>query len=207
MELPLPVSSPPLTLSSIQPVLFNQEHLPLLFASIIPAFLLSISIRSSILKRCTFGATKHAYYIPIYIILIPIIFWIIVGILGKANAAGMAMLVQKGWLFEIQDPVGRQVRFEHSWNYWSLFDFSRVKRHALTSATTNILLVVGIGLLNVPIYVPALGLSLGLPVHMNHEFIGQGAANILAGLAGTVPNIVVGTILDQDVHCRLTLFL
>lgn len=53
------------------------------------------------------------------------------------------------------------------------------------------MLLVVIGVLNLPIYVPALGSSLDVSVNMNHEFMGQGVANILAGLAGTVPNILV----------------
>lgn len=57
---------------------------------------------------------------------------------------------------------------------------------------TNIVLVVVIGVLNLPIYVPALGLALKVKVNTNHEFIGQGVANILAGVAGTAPNILVG---------------
>ncbi len=62
----------------------------------------------------------------------------------------------------------------------------------MKNAIENIVLLVVIGVLNLPIYVPALAFSLNVPYDMNHEFFGQGAANILAGLAGTAPNILVG---------------
>ena len=103
----------------------------------------------------------------------------------------MDMLVEKGWLFGIDDSVKPQSGIGFAWVYWTLFDFSKVDLHALKDATTNIVLLVIIGVLNLPIYVPALGSSLGVSVNMNHEFVGQGVANILAGLAGTVPNILV----------------
>lgn len=110
----------------------------------------------------------------------------------KANAHGMATLVYSGWLFKIEKS-GKQQRYGRglSWAYWHLFDFNNVEMQALGSAATNIVLVVVIGVLNLPVYVPALGSSLRVPYNMDHEFIGQGAANLLAGFAGTVPNILV----------------
>ncbi len=103
----------------------------------------------------------------------------------------MSMLIEKGWLFCIDDSSNRSSGIGFAWVYWTLFNFSRVDLHALKDVTTNIVLLVVIGVLNLPIYVPALGTSLGVPVNMDHEFIGQGVANILAGIAGTVPNILV----------------
>lgn len=189
LGIPFPASSPALSLTSAGSLLFSVNHLPLFFASFLPASILSISIRSELLRRCTMGATKHAFYVPIYLILIPAFFWIVVVILHRLDAANRATLVKSGWLFEIHDSVNQQGGV--AWNYWTLFDFSKVEHNALKSATTNIVLVVVIGVLNLPVYLPALGLALQEPVNMNHEFIGQGAANVLAGMAGTVPNVLV----------------
>lgn len=189
LGIPFPASSPPLSLASAGSILFSVNHLPLFFASFLPACLLSISVRSEFLGRCTMGATKNAFYVPIYLILIPAFFWIIVVILHRAGAADMATLVKSGWLFEIHDSVNQQGGVP--WDYWTLFDFSKIEHNALKSATTNIVLVVVIGVLNLPVYLPALGLALQKPVNMDYEFIGQGAANVLAGMAGTVPNVLV----------------
>ena len=114
------------------------------------------------------------------------------------------MLVSNGWLFGVDDSAKQQSGIGSAWVYWTLFDFSKVDLHALKNATTNIILLVVIGVLNLPIYVPALGSSLGVSVNMNHEFMGQGVANILAGLAGTVPNILVSleSSLWSLAHCR-----
>jgi len=201
LGLPISPSSPTLTLSTVGSVLFSRNHLGPLFASCGPAFLLSFSVRSDFLRRCTFGKTKSAYYVPFYLISIPIIFWITVVALHKANKEGMDTLVENGWLFEIDVPIERKAGFGDSFVYWTLFDFSKVKVHALKNAITNIVLLVVIGVLNLPVYVPALGSSLGVPFDMNHEFIGQGSANILAGLAGTVPNILVNFLVSYNQPC------
>ena len=119
----------------------------------------------------------------------------------RTNAQGMAMLADSGWLFKIQDGGPHPHGTRPSWIYWNLFDFHNVNFHALKSATTNIVLVVVIGVLNLPIYVPALGFSLRVPINMNHEFIGQGVANLLAGFAGTVPNILVSAVLHRKFNC------
>ena len=191
LGIPFPASAPALTLASTKHVLFGTDHLPLLFASCVPAFLLSITTRSEFLHRWTRDSTSNPFYVPIFFILIPVLFWIGVAGLHRTNSVGMATLIQRGWLFKIDNSSGRDHGLGTSWIYWNLFDFSKVEFSALRSAITNIVLVVVIGVLNLPIYVPALGLLLDVPVNMNHEFIGHGVANILAGVAGTVPNILV----------------
>lgn len=108
----------------------------------------------------------------------------------------MGALISSGWLFDIESSTDGRSRTGLTWVYWTLFDFRKVHFTALKAATTNIVLLVVIGALNLPMYVPALGCSLGVPIHMNHEFIGQGAANILAGLAGTMPNILVSQMIS-----------
>ena len=120
-----------------------------------------------------------------------------------ANSPGIDILVKKGWLFTVVTSNNRQKGLGKAWIYWTLFDFTKVEYHALKSATTSIVFLVVIGVLNLPIYVPALGASLDVPVNMNHEFIGQGVANIMAGVAGTVPNILVSET-DHDRGVPLT---
>lgn len=191
LALPFPPSSPPLTFSSVGSELFGFGHLGLLFASCGPALFLSFSIRSDFIRRWTYGKSQHAYYIPLYFVFIPIIFWVTVICLQRTNGAGRDTLVNSGWLFDVDLPNKGAADIGLDWVYWTLFDFTSVEIYALKAAVTNIVLLVVIGVLNLPIYVPALGSSLGVSVNMNHEFIGQGIANVLAGLAGTVPNILV----------------
>ncbi|KAK0483260.1 hypothetical protein IW261DRAFT_1462344 [Armillaria novae-zelandiae] len=61
----------------------------------------------------------------------------------------------------------------------------------MKNAIETIVLLVVIGALNLPIDVPALTFNLNAPYNMNQEFFSQGAANIMAGMERTAPNILV----------------
>ena len=183
LGLVLPESSPKLTLS----ILFNPAHLPLLVATFVPAFFLSVSKRSRILDRWTRGAVHNAYFIPGCLCSIPVVFWIIVGSIPVPKET----LITHGWLFRVDISPAQQGGIGTAWIYWREFNFPKVEWWALKHAITNIVLLVVIGVLNLPIFVPALASTLDVPYDMNHEFLGQGVANILAGIAGTVPNILV----------------
>ncbi|KIJ65767.1 hypothetical protein HYDPIDRAFT_87501 [Hydnomerulius pinastri MD-312] len=173
-------------------VLFNRIHIPLLFASIVPALFLSVSIRMPALSKATRGFTDHALYVPVYVLFIAGLFWTVAAGSGHATVNGMTRLSSDGWLFTVEDSVRNQKGIGRAWDYWSLFDFSKVEWSAMTAAIENIVLLVVIGVLNLPIYIPAMSLVLGVPSYnMNHELIGHGVSNIFAGVVGTVPNLVV----------------
>lgn len=62
----------------------------------------------------------------------------------------------------------------------------------MAGATQDIVLLVVIGVLNLPVYIPAMAISLDVPnYNMDHELFGHGIANLFAGAVGTVPNLVV----------------
>ncbi|KAH9985937.1 hypothetical protein F4779DRAFT_632465 [Xylariaceae sp. FL0662B] len=180
-----------LTLSNAGPVLFSEDHVPLLVASLLPIVFMCFSIRSDTLNRLTRGAVQHPYYVPLYFLGIGALFWIIVGGLGIERIGGLHGLAERGWLFRTGEALDSgNVNLREALNYWSLFNFSLVDMSAFSHAVTNFVLLVVIGVLNLPVYVPALALSLDVPYSMNHELIGQGAANILAGACGSLPNIL-----------------
>lgn len=119
-------------------------------------------------------------------------FWAVAAGKGYSTAEGMERLSATGWLFTVEESVRHQRGLGRSWDYWSLFNFKRVEWHAMTAAIENIVLVVVIGVLNLPIYIPAMALSLDVPSYnMNHELLGHGISNIFAGVIGTIPNLVV----------------
>ncbi|KAJ7183837.1 hypothetical protein C8R46DRAFT_520095 [Mycena filopes] len=187
LGLPFPPSAPPLALGNVATTLFAKEHLGLLAASFFPAFILSLSLRSRALEVWTRGAVQSAYYIPIYLLCIPVVFWIT----ARALHTPHEHLVATGWLFSVDTAsISSTSGVVASWNYWTLFNFRLVEWHALRHALQNIILLVVIGVLNLPIFVPSLAFSLDVAYHMNHELIGQGVANLLAGVVGTVPNIL-----------------
>ncbi|KAJ7463545.1 sulfate transporter family-domain-containing protein [Mycena latifolia] len=185
LELPFPPTAAPLSLSNAASTLFNKAHLGLLAASFFPAFILSITLRSRRIELWTRGLVRSAYYIPVYLLSIPAVFWIAV----RAFNFPKDHLIATGWLFTV-DSASSSSAMVASWNYWTLFDFRLVEWRALKSAAQNVALVVIIGVLNLPIYVPTLAFTLDVSYDMNHELLGQGAANIFAGVVGTVPNIL-----------------
>ncbi|KAJ7737831.1 hypothetical protein DFH07DRAFT_93682 [Mycena maculata] len=186
LGLPFPPSATPLSLSNAASTLFAKSHLGLLAASFFPAFVLSVTLRSRYLELWTRGFVRSAYYIPVYLLSIPAIFWIAI----HSFHFSKEQLVDKGWLFTVDSTAGSSAAVVASWNYWTLFDFRLVEWWSLKSAIQNIVLLVIIGVLNLPIYVPTLAFTLDESYDMNHELIGQGAANIFAGVVGTVPNIL-----------------
>ncbi|KAJ6592442.1 hypothetical protein B0H19DRAFT_1278936 [Mycena capillaripes] len=175
LGLPFPSSATPLSLSDVRSTLFDKGHLGLLAASFFPAFILSVSLRSRYIELWTRRLIRSAYYIPIFLLIIPTVFWITVRALGVPNER----LVATGWLFPVDSASLSSSGIVASWNYWVLFDFRLVEWWSLKSAIQNIVLLVFIG------WVIPLGINLLL-----RQSAGQGAANIFAGLVGTVPNML-----------------
>ncbi|KAK7733904.1 hypothetical protein SLS53_008054 [Cytospora paraplurivora] len=192
LELTLP-SSQTLTLSNAGAVLFSDGHVGLLMASLLPIVFLCFSVRSSFLSRITWGAVEHPWYVPIFILMIGLLFWIVVGAMGLSKLGGLDALTEQAWLFStgsVTKTANLKTSLGDALNYWSMFNFKLVDMSALGNAVTNFVLLVVIGVLNLPVYVPALALALDVPYSMNHELIGQGAANILSGCVGSVPNVL-----------------
>jgi SulP family sulfate permease len=120
LGLPFPSSATPLSLSNVASTLFSKNHLSLLAASFFPAFFLSVSVRSRYIELWTRGLIRSPYYIPVYLLMIPTVFWIV------APAAGISResLMSAGWLFTVDTAsVSSSSGLVASWNYWALFDF------------------------------------------------------------------------------------
>ena len=120
------------------------------------------------------------------------IFWAVVAGTALANKPGMTYLADVGWLFTVQVDTTTTAAQHQAWNYWASFDFPLVEWSAMTAAIQDIVLVVVIGVLNLPIYIPTMALTLDVANYdMDHEFLGHGVSNIMAGAVGTIPNLVV----------------
>lgn len=192
LELTLPPATDDAASSPMQNVLFTAERIPLLATTILPTIVLCVSMRSERLSKLTKGLTEHSMYVPAYVISIAVLFWIIVTIQGSANDRGMEALAAKGWLFTVQKSSGNSSGLEPAWNYWQLFDFHLIEWSAMGAAVQNILLLLIIGVLNLPIFIPAMGVMLDEPSYnMNWELIGHGLSNLFSGAVGSLPNLVV----------------
>ncbi|KAF7289697.1 Sulfate transporter [Mycena chlorophos] len=185
LGLPFPNTAPALSLSNARSLLFGASHLGILFAGLAPALFLCVALRSRWLEVATRGLVRSAYFIPLYLLVSPAVFWIVV----QAKGIPHDELRRTGWLFTVQS-ASSNGSGAPVWDYWALFDFNLVQWHALKSAAQNIVLVVIIGILNLPIYVPTLAFTLDVSYNMDHELIGQGIGNLFSGVAGAVPNIL-----------------
>ena len=123
------------------------------------------STRSETINKVTKGAVQHPYYVPLYFLVIGVLFWVVVGGLGLDKLGGLSALAARGWLFSANEAPGNE-SWTDALNYWSLFNFRRVEMWALGPAMTNFILLIVIGVLNLPIYVPALALALDVPYSM-----------------------------------------
>ncbi|KAJ7066215.1 hypothetical protein C8F01DRAFT_1346317 [Mycena amicta] len=185
LELPFPSNAPALSLSNAASTLFATRHLGILAASFFPALILAIFLRARSVEVATRGLVRSAFFIPIFLLVIPIVFWVVV----RARGIPQEELIATGWLFTVEKASGPS-DLVAGWNYWALFDFKLVEWRALKSATQNIVLLCVLGILNLPIFVPTLAFTLDVSYDMNYELLGQGVANILTGAVGSVPNIL-----------------
>lgn len=169
--------------------LFEKSHLPLLAASLGPAVLLSSSGRLSCLERIPKKPTKHPLYIPLFCFAVAGVFWLVV---ATCKDTSMKKLVSAGWLFSVENR-STQATAAAEWDYWALFNFKKVEWYALSAGIRDIILLVLIGALSLPIFASEAFLERGKSDNsMNHEFVGHGISNTIAGAIGTLPNLFVG---------------
>lgn len=170
--------------------LFERNHLPLLLASVIPAMFLSLSMRLAFLTRFTRGMTESPLYIPLYCLSLVAVFWLTVAVMGTID---IGRLASQGWLFAItaDDPAMSKT---HPWNYWALYNFRNIEWNAILTATDEILLLIAIGALTLFVFAQAAAEAVGvLEWSLNREFSGHAIANVLVGLSGTVPAMIVSS--------------
>lgn len=183
------------TLSSTSPhlsfgTLFERAHLPLLAASLGPAVLLSLSTRLSCLDNLPKKPTKHPLYIPLFCCAVAGVFWLVVAACENTSTQRLA---SAGWLFASEQGPA-QATAVAEWDYWALFDFNKVEWRALSAGIRDIAMLVLIGALSLPIFASEAALKWGGPDHsMNHEFVGHGISNTIAGAMGALPNLFVST--------------
>ncbi|KAH3938330.1 hypothetical protein HBH53_264440 [Parastagonospora nodorum] len=182
LEIPFPASSPHLNLAA----LFHRDHIPLLAASVLPALCLSITVRLEILVVGATSWTKHPLYVPLFCIGTAMTFWIVV---AASSNTDTTTLWHQGWLFATTIELSTS---SAPWDYWSLFDMERIQWSELLSVSKDLATLVAIGALSLPIFGMATVAKVDVSDHsMNHEFIGHGLANVIAGLGGTLPALMI----------------
>lgn len=150
-----------------------------------------------------YGQSKVAskYFLPLYIIAIPIFFYFFVTVIDSLH---VDPLRENGWIFN-GPPAD-----EPWWYFWTLYsmsypylpirecdadlplEFHLVRWDALIDTVPAMLALTFFGILHVPINVPALALQTGEDhADLDRELKLHGCSNFISGLAGSIQNYLV----------------
>ncbi|KAF9652510.1 hypothetical protein BDM02DRAFT_3089083 [Thelephora ganbajun] len=143
----------------------------------LPAFSLAVLLRIITHKF------HHQLIFPTYFIIIPVVFYIVVGI-GRFN---LGELREAGWLFTTggsKDPW---------YKFYTLFDFKAIQWGPFWNVFPTQLALLFFNILHPPLNVPALckSVSLNEDIDTNKELVAHGYSNLFSGMFGTVPNYLV----------------
>ncbi|KAJ7117895.1 sulfate transporter family-domain-containing protein [Mycena crocata] len=126
---------------------------------------------------------RHQLVFPLYFIMIPMIFYIVVA----AAQLNIADLRDSGWVFDMA--IGAK---QESWyKFYQYYDFSKVRFGPLWATLPTQFALLFFNILHPPLNVPALAVSLNEDVDTNKELVAHGYSNLLSGILGTVPNYLV----------------
>ncbi|CAK7244858.1 MAG: hypothetical protein STHCBS139747_006420 [Sporothrix thermara] len=133
-----------------------------------------------------FWGQKHItnkYFLPLYIIAIPFLFYFFALVAGSASPSGLR---HDGWVF--QGPPAD----EPWWYFYTLYKFDQVHWGAIGQCIPAMLALTFFGILHVPINVPALALNTGEDhADLNHELKLHGLSNFMSGCMGSIQNYLV----------------
>ncbi|KAI1082783.1 sulfate transporter family protein [Whalleya microplaca] len=123
------------------------------------------------------------YFLPVYILCIPFIFYILV---LSINSLEPENLREAGWIFSAPEAG------QPWWYFWTLYKFNLVHWGAILETVGAMFALTFFSLLHVPINVPALAQNTGEDnLDLNHELKLHGYSNFLSGLAGSIQNYLV----------------
>ncbi|TQN66966.1 hypothetical protein CSHISOI_05467, partial [Colletotrichum shisoi] len=153
--------------------LFRSDTIPLWVTPLLLAIVLFYSQ--------TRGASK--YFLPLYIISIPVVFYFFV---FSLDALEPDSLRDNGWIFE--GPPSD----EPWWYFYTLYKFNLVEWDAVLECVPAMLALTFFGILHVPINVPALALQSGEDnADLDRELKLHGYSNFISGMAGSIQNYLV----------------
>ncbi|KAL5514025.1 hypothetical protein ACEPAG_2786 [Sanghuangporus baumii] len=135
----------------------------------------------AILLRMITHRFNHQLIFPVYFMMIPAIFYIIVA----AARLDLPTLRRTGWIF---DTAGSP---EAWYKFYSYYSWKNTSFRALWVTMPTQFALLFFNILHPPLNVPALAVSLDEDVDTNKELVAHGYSNLLAGVLGTVPNYLV----------------
>ncbi|PNY29325.1 Uncharacterized protein TCAP_00758 [Tolypocladium capitatum] len=126
---------------------------------------------------------RNKYFLPLYIIAIPFIFYIFV---VSIDVLDTDSLRDHGWIFQGPPPD------EPWWYFYTLYQLQLVRWDAVAEVIPAMLALTFFGILHVPINVPALALNCGEDnADLDKELKLHGYSNFLSGCFGSIQNYLV----------------
>ncbi|KAI1434583.1 sulfate transporter family-domain-containing protein [Xylaria sp. CBS 124048] len=126
---------------------------------------------------------KSRYFLPSFILCIPLVFYTVV---LSWKGANLEPLRQAGWIFEAPNAG------QPWWYFWTLYRLDLVHWGAIAETIGAMLALTFFSLLHVPINVPALAQNTGEDnLNLDHELKLHGISNFVSGLAGSIQNYLV----------------
>ncbi|KAI1649751.1 sulfate transporter family protein [Daldinia loculata] len=123
------------------------------------------------------------YFLPIYILSVPLFFYFFVFTIDSLNPESLR---QAGWIFEAPEAG------QPWWYFWTLYKFNLVHWGAILETVGAMFALTFFSVLHVPINVPALAQISGEDhLDLDHELKLHGYSNFLSGLAGSIQNYLV----------------
>jgi sulfate permease, SulP family len=145
----------------------------------------TIPLGLAILLRLITSKWNHQLVFPVYFVIVPMLFYIIVA----AARLNLGELRNAGWLFDI--PGGGDGGSESWWRFYTYFDRNLIHLGPLWRTLPTQFALLFFNILHPPLNVPALAVSLDEDVDTNRELRAHGYSNFVAGVFGTVPNYLV----------------
>ncbi|KAK2595244.1 hypothetical protein QQS21_007031 [Conoideocrella luteorostrata] len=129
------------------------------------------------------STVRSKYFLPLFILAIPLIFYIFVASIDALDADDLR---GKGWIFEGPPPG------EPWWYFYTLYQFNLVHWDAILEVVPAMMALTFFGILHVPINVPALALNTGEDnSDLDKELKLHGYSNMLSGCVGSIQNYLV----------------
>lgn len=122
----------------------------------------------------------------VYYLGVIVLFYIVV----FATHTPFEVLREEGWLYNLPPIGGIENPFPH---YYSLFDFGKVNFHAIGTIVPALFALVFFAVLQVPINIPSINVTLRQDADMNRELAAHGFANMLSSFAGALPSYLTYT--------------
>ncbi|KAF9361482.1 hypothetical protein BGX26_002832 [Mortierella sp. AD094] len=163
---------------------YSLETLKFLFGNHHVFALWTSALSLALLLRLLQHKIRHPFLVPVFFMVVPGVFYVIVAIAGFE----WEMLRANGWVFPLPATEAP------GWQFYSYFNLRLTNWEAVLETVPAMLALTFFGILHVPINVPALGVSTGQDnVDINRELVAHGWSNLLSGGVGTVQNYLVYT--------------